>query len=244
MIVEICVESFEDALIAEKAGCDRIELNSFLGAGGFTPYQGVLNLCLRELKVPVCVMLRNRGAGFAYRESEYKEMLNELYLLLDKDIEGVVFGFLNEDGEVDKLRTKEVVNLCHSKGKKAIFSRAFDNTLDPIEAIEALIDIGVDRLLTSGQKKSAIEGSNLIKVLCKEYGDKIDIVAGSGLTSFNVRDFIENSDVENIHASCRTSLIDKTTKTNVNFSYKTSPNGNAYDHIDELEVEKIVKAAK
>ena len=244
MIVEICVESYEEALIAEKAGCDRIELNSFLGAGGLTPYKGVVDLCVKNLSIPIVCMIRNRAAGFNYTDNEYKEILNELEYFLSLDIEGIVFGFLTENANIDRNRTKEFVNLIHKNNKLAIFSRAFDNCADPIKGIEDLIDLGVDRVLTSGQKNSAIEGSNLIKILVENYSSKIDILAGSGLTSYNIQDFAKNTGVKSVHSSCSSYLIDRTSKTNVDFSYKNTPNYNAYDFIDDSEVKKFVEAAK
>lgn len=244
MIVEICVDNFEDAKIAEKSGCDRIELNSALALGGLTPFRGVLQKCVANICVPIVVMLRNRPGGFSYSENEFNELLNELDYLLDYNIEGIVFGILTQDGSIDKERSKIIVEKCHEKSKKAIFSRAFDNTVNPMEAIQDLIDIKVDRILTSGQKDSAIEGNSFIKILVEKFSHEIEILAGGGLNDFNVKQFIANTGVNSVHSTCKGAIIDNTTKLNVDFSYKKPPLMNTYDRLDENKAIKFVQESK
>lgn len=244
MIVEICVENFEDAKIAERSGCDRIELNSALALGGLTPFSGVLQKCLDNITIPIVVMLRNRPGGFSYSENEFEDLLNELDYLLEFKIEGVVFGILTQEGLIDKERSKIIVEKCHKKSKKAIFSRAFDNAVNPMEAIKDLIEIKVDRLLTSGQRESAIEGNCLIKILVENFSHDIEIVAGSGLNDFNVKQFIAKTGVSSVHSSCKGANIDTTTKTNVDFSYKKPPMMNTYDKLDENKAIRFIQEAK
>ena len=189
-IIEICCGSYEDALAAYNGGAKRIELNQALYLGGLTPDISALKLTKKNTDLVVVCMVRPRGAGFCYTDNEYEAMLIDLKLLLDNGADGIAFGFLTGDFEIDKTRTKEFIDIIHSYGKTAVYHRAFDCTKDPYKAIETLIDLGADRILTSGQMNKAMEGIELIKNLQLKYGDRIELLAGSGMNASNAKEMI------------------------------------------------------
>lgn len=244
MMVEICVENYKSAILSEKYGADRIELNSSLFLGGLTPFKGVLQKCIDNLNIPIVAMCRNRAAGFNYTSEEIDELKNELNFLLSTDIEAVAFGFLNEDFTIDIETTKYFVDMCHKNNKKAVFHRAFDNVNDPYKAIETLIELKVDRILTSGLEDKAVDGKKLLKVINDKYKDKIEILCGSGLNSNNIKEFIEYTNVCQVHSSCSKLRVDKTTNNNVSYSFRKENNGNSYNVIDEDELRDFIKNAK
>ena len=176
-IIEICCGSYEDALAAYKGNADRIELNSALFLGGLTPSVSSLVLTKKNTDLKVIVMIRNRGAGFNYNNIEFEVMMNDAKIMLENDADGIAFGFLDEDKEIDVDKTKQMVELIHSYNKKAVFHRAFDCTNDPYASIEKLIELKVDRILTSGKKSKAVEGKELLKNLQEKYGEDIEILA-------------------------------------------------------------------
>lgn len=244
MLVEICVENYHSAKLAQDFGADRIELNSALALGGLTPYKKVLENCTTKLKIPIVAMCRNRAAGFNYTKEEIDELKDELEFLLTTKIEAVAFGFLNEDFTIDTKASKYFVDKCHEFDKKAVFHRAFDNVNDPDKEIKKLIDLNVDRLLTSGLKNKAFDGKNLIRKLNENYKNKIEILCGSGLNSKNIREFLSYTGVSQVHSSCTKLKIDKTTSNNVSYSFIKENVGNSYNILDENELENFIKTIK
>ena len=197
--MEICCGSCEDVIIAESAGADRVELNSALFLGGLTPTLG----CLMEIKdrvnIPVMTMIRPREAGFFYSDYEYAAMKRDARLFIEHGADGLVFGFLNPDGTFDKARMQEFTSMCLDAGKEAVCHRAFDVTPDPFAALDTLIELNVSRVLTSGQKPSAIAGAKLISELIKHAAGRIQILPGAGLDHDNLADFIEKTGANQVH---------------------------------------------
>lgn len=214
---EICIESYAGAKIAANLTYTSIEVNAALDLGGLTPSLGLVQQ-LKNLAIEKNCMIRPRAGGFCYTEDEYKTMLADLELLLNMEIDGIVFGFLTTNFTVDIERTKQFVNMIHQANKKAIFHRAFDNTKDPEQAIQTLINLKVDRLLTSGQAETALAGANLLSELQKKYGQQIELVAGAGITSANVLDLLKRTKLNYIHASCKTLSEDITAVNNVSYA--------------------------
>ena len=235
---ELCIESYEGAKLAKEFGYDSVELNLALNLGGLTPSIGMVRSITKDFDIDVICMIRNRPAGFLYSNEEYEAMLVELDILLEEDIAGIAFGFLTTNYEIDIDRTKEFVNRIHAKNKIAIFHRAFDNTKDYKKAIDDLVEAKVDRVLTSGQEKNAIEGiDKLIEIL--NYADgRIEIIAGAGLNSVNIKDFVKNTNIDYVHSSCKGYREDNTTSFNV--SYKVF-NNNKYQINDLKEVEEFAR---
>jgi copper homeostasis protein len=186
ILLEICCGSTEDAVEAKHGGADRVELCSALFLGGLTPSLGSLIEARQRLKIPIMAMDRPRPAGFCYSPTEFAVMERDADLLLQYGADGIVFGILNAGGTVDTRRTAMVRNRIGSH--QAVFHRAFDVTPDPFRALEQLIDLGITRVLTSGQRPGAPEGSALIRQLIEHAAGRIEVLPGAGIAIDNVRD--------------------------------------------------------
>lgn len=227
-ILEVCCGSFEDVYFAQLGGADRVELNCALSLGGLTPSLASLIKCKKELNIPVICMVRPRGAGFCYRDKDLEVIFEDAKLFLEYGADGLAFGFLNEDFTIDIENTKKMITLIHSYNKEAVFHRAFDVALDIDASIKTLIDLKVDRILTSGKEKNVCIGQDNLAYLQKHYGDQIEILAGSGVKEENISELATNTGIKQFHSSAKTWFIDKTTD-NKHVSY-------AYHHSDDYEV--------
>jgi copper homeostasis protein len=201
MLLEICVENFESALTAEKAGADRIELCADLFLGGRTPDFNLLKSVKEKIKIPVHVMIRPRPGDFYYSDAEFKQMKKEIERAKQLKAEGVVFGILTANKKVDVERTKELVEL--SRPMKITSHRAFDETTEPFEALENIIECGADILLTSGQREKAIDGAELIHQLNLLSNGRIEIMAGSGITDKNILEIAWKAGIKSFHGSAK-----------------------------------------
>ena len=235
--LEICAGSLEDCIISDKNNIKRVELNSALYLGGLTPSLGTFLLAKEQTNLEIICMIRPRGAGFCYSESEIETMFLDAKLFLEEDVDGLAFGFLNEDKTINIELTKKMVNLIHSYGKIAVFHRAFDICDNPYKSIEQLIDLGVDRILTSGQKCRAIEGKKLIFDLIEKYQDKIEILPGCGINDQNVEELLENKKINQIHSSCKNYKKDNTTKNEVDYSYDQD---SSYEFVDDKKIKLLL----
>lgn len=235
--IEVLCESVQDCIIAQACGANRIELNNGVMLGGLTPSLGTFLQAKKHVSLPIVVMIRPRTAGFDYHENEYRIMLEDLKIFLEHGADGIVFGFLNQDRSINIDRTQAFVHLIHSYNKEAIFHRAFDNVTDPYIAIESLISCGVDRILTSGLEETAVEGLKLIHNLQSKYGDQIEILPGSGITSLNIAKIISESNVNQVHGSFKEWYADKTSlRTN-----QTRTHDNDYYGVSENELKKVIQ---
>lgn len=243
-IVEICCGSFEDAYIAKKAGADQIELNSSLFLGGLTPSIGLVKLVKERIDIGIIAMVRPRAGGFYYNEFEYENILKDIEELLSLGVDGIVFGCLTRDKEIDVVKNKKIVDMIHKEKKLAVFHRAFDQTINPYQAIEELIRLGVDRVLTSGQEEIAMDGLDLLYDLEKNYGDKIEILVGSGVNEGNVKEIYNRTGLSKFHSSCRTWREDPTTIGNVSYGYGTNENKKKYEVTSIKLADKFVQAVK
>ncbi|MDQ0150606.1 copper homeostasis protein CutC [Eubacterium multiforme] len=244
-IVEVCCGSYYDCLQAYKGNADRVELNSALYMGGLTPTVASLILTKKNTNLKVICMVRPRGAGFCYDKEDYETILLDVKSMMENGADGIAFGCLDSEGNIDISKTKEVIEIVKSYGKdkEVVFHRAFDCVNNPYDSMEILIDLGVDRVLTSGLEEKAIYGIKLLKDLQKKYGDRIEILAGSGMNSENAREFMESTGITQVHSSCKTWLKDKTTtKNNVSYAYSDDEYG--YDVVDCNLVKELVKVIK
>ena len=187
-MLEICCFSLESCLTAQKAGAGRVELCGGMFEGGTTPSAGLISLVRQNLTIKLYVMIRPRGGEFCYSDAEFEVMKADIQVVKDLGADGVVFGILNLDGSVDKRRTAELVNLAAPL--KVTFHRAFDVANDPFQAVEDVIDCGCERILTSGQKNTAIEGIDLLKILVEKTQNRIEIMVGSGVSAQNAQQFL------------------------------------------------------
>ena len=239
-VIEICAGSYQDCITAYKGGAQRVELNSALSVGGLTPSIATLKRVKKETFLKVICMVRIRAAGFCYDKEDIELMLEQAKLLLENGADGIAFGFLNEDGTIYEKATRQMIDLIHFYHKEAVFHRAFDITKDPYQAIETLIDLKCDRILTSGQKSKAMQGMELIKDLQEKYGQQIEILAGSGMNHTNIQEMKNYTKIKQVHSSCKGYRIDPTTS-NDSVSYSYIDNTNQYDVVDFDLVEKLVK---
>jgi copper homeostasis protein len=183
-IFEVCVDSIESALAAERGGADRVELCSDLLEGGLTPSYGVLQVARERLRIGIMMMVRPRGGDFCYSEPEFAAMAHDVRMAKEAGANGVVFGLLTPDGDVDVERTGQLI--AAARPLAVTFHRAFDMTRDPFAALEALVALGVDRLLTSGQEPSVLEGLDLIAELVTRARGRIIVMPGGGITDRNI----------------------------------------------------------
>ncbi|GAB3912338.1 copper homeostasis protein CutC [Larkinella knui] len=183
MKIEICAFSLESCLIAQASGAARIELCGGAGEGGTTPSYGLIELARQQISIELYVMIRPRGGDFLYNATELAVMRRDIETAKQAGADGVVFGLLNADGTVDEEQTTELVQLASPL--PVTFHRAFDLTRDPLEALEAVIRTGAQRILTSGQQASAEAGIPLLRQLAEQAGNRIEIMAGAGVTATN-----------------------------------------------------------
>ena len=187
MIIEVCAESYEYALKAEKARANRIELCKDLHLDGLTPDYETAKITIDSLNIPVFILIRPRYGDFIYSNEEFELMKSDIAKFKEIGCKGIVSGVLNNDKDIDIERTKELVEL--SRPLEFTFHRAFDIVKDPVEEIENLIKMGVDRVLTSGQKEKAIDGLVLLEQLNIISNNRIIIMPGSGISKKNLRNF-------------------------------------------------------
>jgi len=188
MIIEVCANSYESAINAEVGGANRIELCKDLHLDGITPDDEVVIKTLNKLKIPVFILIRPRSGDFIYNDEEFKLMKSDIIKFKKLGCNGIVSGVLKKDNTIDLERTKELIEL--SRPLEFTFHRAFDKIIDPIKGLEELIEIGADRILTSGQEDSAIKGIKLIEKIIEIATDRIAIMPGSGVKSDNIKEFI------------------------------------------------------
>lgn len=242
-MIEICCGSYEDALAAYRGGAHQVELNSALALGGLTPSLATLQLTKDHTELKVICMVRPRAAGFYYSEEEFRVMMEETKLLLEHGADGIAFGFLTENFEIDQERTKQMVDLIQSYQREAVFHRAIDVTKNYEVAIEQLIQLHVDRILTSGQQDKAPQAINKLRAIQQKYGDKIEILIGSGMNADNVRQLIAATGIQSIHSSCKEWRIDPTTQNHgVSYSYTDTPSPLAYDIVSEEKVRQLIES--
>lgn len=238
--LEVCVGSWQDCLAADAGKANRVELNSALSVGGLTPTIQSLKKVKEDTDLEVICMVRPRAGGFHYDDQEAEIMMLEAQALLDAGADGIAFGFLKKNGEVDIINTQVMTDLIHRAGKTAVFHRAFDVTPDPDEAMKTLIEIGIDRVLTSGQKSKALAGADLIAHLQNAYGDQIQILPGSGVNATNAAQLIEETGVNQVHSSCKGYKSDPTTIGNdVSYAYLPEPHQFDYDVVEEKLVRDL-----
>jgi copper homeostasis protein len=197
MIIEACVNSAVSAIEAQKGGADRVELCENLHDGGTTPSAGSIRFARENLHIGLFVMIRPRGGDFLYSDDEFEIMKEDIKVAKELGADGAVFGILKPDGTIDLERMKTLVDLARPMGITC--HRAFDMTADPFQAMEDLIPLGIDRILTSGQQKTAPEGAALIGELINKSNGRIIIMPGSGVKEDNIEELIGKTGATEVH---------------------------------------------
>jgi len=199
MILEVCANSYESALNAQKGGAQRIELCEDLAVGGLTPNFELSKKVISELNIPVFILIRPRDGDFNYSGEEFEQIKKDIIIFKELGCKGIVSGILTKkDNNIDISRTRELIEL--SKPLEFTFHRAFDEVLNPIQALHQLIKLKADRILTSGQAETAVKGLDLLKEFINIAEKKIIIMPGSGVNINNILEFKKIGSKE-IHGS-------------------------------------------
>lgn len=200
-IIEIATSDFATTRSAVEGGADRIELCANLVEGGTTPPYGVIKKCREAFDVSLFPIIRPRGGDFLYSKDEFELMMHDVRLCKALGCDGIVIGLLNMDGTIDMVRTAQLVDAVYPMS--VTFHRAFDRCKDPFEALEQLIEIGCERILTSGQKPSVVDGVELVAELNKAADGRIIIMPGSGVRKENIKMLAEKTGCIEFHSSLR-----------------------------------------
>jgi len=196
-VLEVCAPSVDFALLAEGAGAHRVELCDNLAEGGTTPSAGAIFAAVQRLSIPVMVMIRPRGGDFVYSDVEMEVMLRDIALAREAGAHGVVLGALDPEGNVDLRRTSRLVEAA--RPLSVTFHRAFDLSRDLDESMEALLTLGVDRVLTSAGCSSVIDGLEMLQRLTAAAGDTLTVLAGGGVRPHNVAAVLAVPGVREVH---------------------------------------------
>ena len=201
---EICANSVASCIAAQKGGANRVELCAGIPEGGTTPSYGMIRNARESISIALNVIIRPRGGDFLYSESEIKEMVYDIQVAKELGADGLVFGCLSPDGNVDM---KAMKTLMDAAGDTPVtFHRAFDHTIDPFKALEDIISLGCVRILTSGCKPTALEGTELLAQLVERAGERLIIMPGCGVRENNIAEIARLSGAREFHFSARASV--------------------------------------
>lgn len=206
-ILEICANSYTSALAAQNGGAHRVELCENMAEGGTTPSYAQIKLCKERLNIQVWPIIRPRGGDFLYSDDEFDLMKEDIKICKILNCDGVVFGILLANGEIDAKRCRELIELA--KPMPIAFHRAFDMSIDLEKALEELIELGFIRVLTSGRANNAFEGIETIAKLVKHANGRIEIMPGAGINPSNIASIATKTGSKNFHSSARINVKSK-----------------------------------
>jgi copper homeostasis protein len=240
MLIEACVDSVASAHAAERGGAGRLELCDNLHDGGTTPSAGMIAAVVEAVRIPVFVIVRPRGGDFVYSDDEMDVMRRDASMARELGAAGVVVGVLETAGSIDVGRTRAVLEAA---SLPATFHRAFDIVPDQRSALETAIELGVERILTSGGARSAVEGADAIRALVEQAGDRVMVMAGGGIREDNVSDVVSRSRVREIHVrGVRVvNRADHAWKPGVSFRKPLLEDERAWEETDESRIARMVE---
>ncbi len=242
LAVEVCVDSIESAIAAERGGAQRVELCSDLVEGGITPSAGLIATIRKKISIGLYTMVRPRAGDFYYDADEFAVMQRDVLMAKQLGADGVVFGILGIDAEVDITRTRQLVDLA--RPMRSTFHRAFDMSANLQRSLESVIATGADRILTSGAKQTALEGTIMLRNLVEAAAGRVIIMACGGINAENVRVLVEKTGVREIHAGLRRSLSSPMLHRNDNISLGTVDGGEYQRFVVRKDtVEQLVREA-
>jgi copper homeostasis protein len=205
VLLEVCVVSLDYAVAAQSAGADRIELCRDLACGGITPDARLMEAVRKHLRIPVHVLIRPRPGDFVYSAAELRTMRKDIENAKNLSMDGIVVGVLGQGSRVDIARTRELVEVAHPL--PVTFHRAFDETTSWQESLEAVIQTGAKRLLTSGLRRKAPEGLSTLALLVREAAHRLSVMPGGGITPANVLGVVRATSVREVHGSLLTPAL-------------------------------------
>ena len=238
ILLEICCGSADDVLAAKAAGADRVELNSSMFLGGITPSVGEVTVA-KKTGLPIMAMVRPRSGGFSYTPAEFETMLYDVDALLEAGADGIVFGILKEDGLLDVERCRIMRERIGQH--TAVFHRAFDVVPDWRKTMDQLVDLGIDRILTSGQCPSVRDGSKTVARMIDYARERIEILPGAGITLQNVNDVLAETGSRQIHIALNQVRADLSTSTNpsIFFGGALYPPENQFEMADQAKIHAL-----
>jgi copper homeostasis protein len=207
--LEVCSNSVTSALAAQDGGAVRVELCENLNEGGTTPSYGEISIARKLLDIKLYVLIRPRGGDFLYSDLEFRIMCADVRYCVEAGCDGIVIGMLNADGSIDKERCAELIKPAKKAGLGITFHRAFDMCADMNQALEDIIELGCERILTSGGKSTAMEGSSVIAHLIEKAAGRITIMPGCGVNENNVADLMHFTGATEVHSSARVRIPSK-----------------------------------
>lgn len=232
--LEIIGFNIEGCLAAQAAGANRIELCDSPGEGGTTPSPAFINMARKELEIDLYVMIRPRGGDFLYTDVEFEIMKADVEYCKQAGCDGVVFGILQADGTVDVKRCAELMRIAYPM--EATFHRAFDRVKDPHEALDQIIEVGFERILTSGLKPKAMDGIDLLREMVERASDQIIIMPGSGVNSANLTEIANKTNATEFHSSASISHPSKMSYLNEDMQEQLS-----YTGVNMNEIQKMAQ---
>lgn len=197
--IEVCCVSADDVKEAALGGAGRVELCENLEVGGVTPSESLLREVLSCNSIPVNVLVRPRGGDFVFSSEEEREMIEDIRMCKRLGVNGVVIGALKSDGSVDTEMIRRLIKVA--RPMSVTFHRAFDRCSDPFTALEEIIELGCDRILTSGQQESSYDGRNLLAELVEKAGGRIVIMPGGGVRTYNINELAAVTKASEFHST-------------------------------------------
>ena len=243
-LIELCVEGIDGFLAAQEAGADRVELCASLMEGGLTPSIATIRAAVKAARIPVHVIIRPRGGDFLYSQAEFETMVEDVKALRGEGVVGVVIGCLTPDGRIDEARTKTLVEAA--RPMSVTCHRAFDMTADAREALEALIRCGVDRVLTSGQRDTAVEGLTILKSAVAQAAGRIVVMGCGALDASNIQNIRDEAGLTEMHFAALTTVPSGMTFRNPHVGMGGTEKDREYELTltDGKAVRAIIAAAK
>lgn len=239
--MEVCANGLASALAAEQGGAIRVELCDNLLEGGTTPSYAQIKLATEKLNIQVYPIIRPRGGDFLYTDLEFELMKADIQCCKDLGCDGVVIGMLLEDGRIDKVRCTALIEIA--RPMKVSFHRAFDRSLDLKSALEDVIALGCERILTSGGKATALAGAQVIKELIYAAAGRIEIMPGAGIREHNIREIMEISGAEVFHATAKSPVDSSMRYVNTVLNQAAAADENNYELTTPAAVAQLIQRA-
>lgn len=239
--MEVCANSLESALAAQKGGAIRVELCDNLPEGGTTPSYAQIALAKQKLHIKVYPIIRPRGGDFLYSDLEFELMKTDIKTCKSLNCDGIVIGILKADGSVDRNRCAELIALAAPM--PVTFHRAFDMCNDLQKALEDIIELGCERILTSGGESSALKGAETIARLIEQANGRIIIMPGAGVSTDNIRTIIQTTGATEFHASAKQAVKSLMQFRNSRLNMGTIKDEFSYDLTNSQTVNTLIKLA-